>query len=79
MGQKKKTKAPKEDLQLEFANNDRAEAFSCSLDSDFSGCEYKVEDSLVKVWAPKALLPAICTMSENPAYARRKLVRLTQF
>lgn len=79
MGQKKKKKAPQEDIKMEFANTERTEAFSIGLDSEFPECKYSLNGATVKIWAPKAQLAAICTMSENPVYARRKLVRLTQF
>lgn len=77
----KKTNSPSRtaDLKMEFANKDRAEAFVLSLCDHFPNSQCTVSGSSVKIWASKSKLAGICSLSENAAYARRQLIRLTQF
>lgn len=80
MGQKKKkTKTPKEDIRMEFATDERAEAFTLGLTSSFPDCKFTLSDVTVCIWAPKSALADIRAMSENSAYARRKIMCFTPF
>ena len=52
MGQKKKkTKTPKEDIRMEFATDERAEAFTLGLTSSFPDCKFTLSDVL-SAWVP---------------------------
>lgn len=80
MGQKKKkTKTPKEDIRMEFATDERAEAFTLGLTSSFPDCKFTLSDVTVCILAPKSALADIRAMSENSAYARRKIMCFTPF
>ena len=80
MGQKKKkTKTPKEDIRMEFATDERAEAFTLGLTSSFPDRKFTLSDVTVCIWAPKSALADIRAMSENSAYARRKIMCFTPF
>lgn len=79
MAQKKKAKAAKEDIRLEFATDERAEAFTIGLEANFPTCQFTLSDVTVCVWAPKSMLADIRAMSDNNVYARRKIMCFTPF
>lgn len=79
MAQKKKSKAIKEDIRMEFATGERAEAFTIGLTANFPTCKFTLSDVTVCVWAHKSMLADIRTMSNNSIYGRRKIMCFTQF